>query len=719
MRKIVLFTIVFLVFLSNDYVYAIDMCTPSDEYLEYMKLSDDEKSKVIEPIYCSEISDSKSLLSGFKNGLSIVSGINYPSRYNSYDEGYVTEPKNQGHVGACWSFSAISNIETNALKNGLKKYDFSEAHMLYSLVSAGYSDDEGKAGKYVTNSLNGGKVTYPATYYFNNVGQLLEDEWPFPMNDKTITSSEYKKGKDIITVKNYYLSNLKTSNEMCTNDDIAKAKDIIYNTGSIQATIYMDEALFSDSKKNYYLASSTDANSINHAVVIVGWDDSISKSNFNGATRDGAWIVKNSWGTTWSEDGFFYISYDDNFICNTFSYYDGVSEEKFDYSYKASDVVSTPYFVFEGKAYISSRFKKNDNNSNEILKRVSFGVGENQTYKVYIAKDEDYKNSSNWTLLTTGTSLSYGIISYDLEETYEINDDFALIVEYIAEEGEQTSSLMMCNQDDDTKDMNISSNTNFFSVNGNSWFDMNSMVLGDVTFGCEPNFYLYTNKGIEDLKISLTNNNDKIEITLSKIINTNLELNYKIVDEKNNDVTNHFTITPSYTDKKITIVSDNTISGNYKFILNYNGITLFENFNLVESFSVNNNEIIFNDNTLTTKINYGHTFTYKELLDSINVKNSNIKIINAKGEEIKSDTTSVGTNSKIILNNHTYNVIIKGDVNGDGRISALDYIEIRKHIMNNYSYLSNENYISSADLDNNLKISALDYIAVKKIMMNG
>ena len=719
MKKIVFFTIVLFVFLSNKYVYAIDMCTPSDEYLEYMKLNDEEKSKVIEPIYCSEISKSTSLLNSFKNGLSIVKAISYPSKYNSYDEGYVTEPKNQGHVGACWAFSAISNIETNALKNELEKYDFSEAHMLYSLVSSGYSDLEGKVGKYVTTSLNGGKVTYPATYYFNNMGQLLEEEWTFPSSDKTITSSEYKKGRDIITVKNYYLSNLKTSNEMCTNDDIANAKDIIYNTGSIQATIYMDETLFSDSNKNYYLANSNDATGINHAVVIVGWDDTVSKDNFNGAERDGAWIVKNSWGTTWSEDGFFYISYDDSFICNTFSYYDGVSEEKFDYSYKASDVVSTPYFVFEGKAYISSRFKKNDNNSTELLKRVSFGVGENQTYNVYIAKDEDYKNSSNWTLLTTGTSLSYGILSYDLETPYEIDSDFALIVEYVAEEGKQTSSLMMCNQDEDTKEMEISSNTNFFSVNGNYWYDMNSMVLGSVTFGCEPNFYLYTNKVVEDLEINLLNSDDKIEVILSKEINTNNEISYKILDEKNNDVTNHFTITPSYHDKIITIVSENSISGNFKFTLKYNGVTLSKTFSLVESFSINNSDIVFNDNSLTTKIAYGHIFTYKELIDSIDVKNSNIKVLNSKGEEIKSDTNSIGTNSKIILNNHTYSVIIKGDVNGDGKISALDYIEIRKHIMNNYSYLSNENYISSADLDNNSKISALDYIAVKKIMMNG
>ncbi len=113
----------------------------------------------------------------------------------------------------------------------------------------------------------------------------------------------------------------------------------------------------------------------NHGVTIVGWDDNYPKENFlaeNGLPpKDGAWIVKNSWGSpdgtfpnhsTWGDKGYFYLSYYDHTIayCEALDF--DTTEDDNDsyyYSYKYDYLPATygnTYDITDEPTYMANIF---------------------------------------------------------------------------------------------------------------------------------------------------------------------------------------------------------------------------------------------------------------------------------------------------------------------------------------------------------------------------
>ena len=722
------FILILIIFLSFETVSALDFCSASKDYKNYENLKD--KQDYVEPIYCGEIMNTN--LSGNIAGGSIISGIynplstaNTPTYYNAYNDGIVNNPENQYQTGLCWDFSALSAVETNAKKNGNALYNFSEAHLAYSILGGVYSNNEGLNGRYNAD-VSGGQITYAPTYFFNSYGQKQENEMPFlsnlipdTTNLKPINSANYSLGNQTVSVEGFFIDNI-SENNICTSSEISEIKDKILKYGSVQATMYMDSDLF-DSTRQYYISTKAYSNFKNHGVVIVGWDDNVSMNNFEGATRNGAWIVKNSWGPNWSNDGLFYISYDDEFICKMTATFTGVSTKTFENTYKSADVVGTLETYLTGKTYMTTKFTK-QTAERESLERVSFAVGDYMSYDVYLSKDNDLSNKDNWIHLTSGTSNEYGIDSVNLSGIY-IDDDFTIIVEYDIDEYEYSSVFTTCQSEFDTNHLSISQNTNFESTNGTDWTDM-------FNYRCEPNIYAYTNSVSDETKLeinALVNINDLITVKISRNnIDTN-DLLYTVVDSNNNDVTSNFTIIPIYKNNEISVVSDNSVSGTFTFNINYQGNTISKTFKLEERLSSKNDNLRIDIDNQTGKKNMvitigkGETLTYQTLLNYLDIENTRIDVENAKGNDVISSSDAVGTGSKLITNNNEYSVVVLGDATGDGKISALDYIAIRKHMIK-----SNENDLitdlikkSAVDMNNDGRISALDYIAIRKIMIGG
>ena len=80
-----------------------------------------------------------------------------------------------------------------------------------------------------------------------------------------------------------------------------------------------------------------------------------------------------------------------------------------------------------------------------------------------------------------------------------------------------------------------------------------------------------------------------------------------------------------------------------------------------------------------------------------------------------------GSKTKIYKNNTLYKEytnIVRGDINGDGKITALDYVKVKNHIMGN-NIIKDDVYKLSADITQDNKITALDYVRIKNYIMNG
>ena len=89
---------------------------------------------------------------------------------------------------------------------------------------------------------------------------------------------------------------------MLTDDEIMYA---IREFGSVYATMYGEGTNLKHYKSGIFDDPECKKET-NHAILIVGWDDK-------------SWIVKNSWGKNWGEDGFFRLKRGEN-MCGINTY---------------------------------------------------------------------------------------------------------------------------------------------------------------------------------------------------------------------------------------------------------------------------------------------------------------------------------------------------------------------------------------------------------------
>ena len=221
-----------------------------------------------------------------------------PSYFSLVDNGWDTSVKNQGSLGSCWDFATIAMLETALKKATGIEYDLSENNVknIISWYSAyGWNRDPNRgAGQWDGSS-----------YLVNSMGPIYESE------DVTSHFGFSPLVSNTVHVSNIALASRSRDNPLA-NDEVKRA---LMMYGGVRASMHVGPS----KGYNFYQDETT---TCNHAVTIVGWDDNYSKDNFpDGCPGNGAWIVKNSWGSGSGKDGYIYISYyDTSFAWTTLAY---------------------------------------------------------------------------------------------------------------------------------------------------------------------------------------------------------------------------------------------------------------------------------------------------------------------------------------------------------------------------------------------------------------
>ncbi|WP_298524320.1 C1 family peptidase [uncultured Methanobrevibacter sp.] len=221
-----------------------------------------------------------------------------PASFDLRNYSWVTPVRDQGWMGACWTFGMTSALESALLKATGINADFSENNMQNTML---------RYSIYGTSSLGeGGMNTIGTSYLLSWLGAFPQD---------ADTYDELGKISPVITT----LNDIHVQDVMfIPNNEIPNGTQLklaIMKYGALDVS-YFGQSTY-DEKNPYYNENTyaqyvNETTGANHEVSVVGWDDNFPKEKFLITPPDnGAWIIKNSWDTDWGDEGYLYVSYYD------------------------------------------------------------------------------------------------------------------------------------------------------------------------------------------------------------------------------------------------------------------------------------------------------------------------------------------------------------------------------------------------------------------------
>ena len=363
--------------------------------------------------------------------------LRLPSSYNLSDYGQAPAVTDQGDDDTCWAYASCQALTSSLMPE--KQETFSPEDMV---KNKGYSFSDTDGGDYMM------ALSYLLSWTGDSDVHLQEARF-------------------------------------FSHDDLKGIKKSIYKYGAVTTSFYIDSSSSSYYYDPYdYSYCYQGSNKSNHDVVLIGWDDNYSASNFRTyVPGNGAFIALNSWGSGFGNDGIFYISYyDSNIGDQSVSYTRVENADNYDIIHQSDRYGWTGQIGFNKEDLTAASVYKAD--QKEIIKAVGFyALSKNTEYKIYLVRNfTDVSSLNNRVKVAGGKLTDAGYYTINLNQDYTVpaGGRFAIVL-YIDSPGisrpmaiEYKTARMTDSQID------ISDGEGYVSKNGLAWESVEKTADGNL-----------------------------------------------------------------------------------------------------------------------------------------------------------------------------------------------------------------------------------------------